>query len=830
MGLTVFLKATREVPVNINMYSYNFPVKQIHHETELLFCLYGEFDITIGDQSSHMIPEDICLINSNELHYIYGLDSAALSISFPLDQIPGFQYHHPRFLLNSCGHTDSPRYDAVRHLVAQLVQANMAGEDPLGTMSVLYSLLRLLEDEFKNIPYTDVLNTGATSPLISQASDYLYDHFRENLSLSDLAQQLNVSAQYLSSLFRRQLGQTFTAYYNDIRLSNAMHDMLTSPASLENIALGNGFSDIRAFTAAFRKKYGDLPSRYRRQHRMAAEPVPGGKVPPPEEQLESLARYLHAVQGGDRGKLSGADSEKIFDAGRVNFQSEGIALKHNFKTMLCVGSARQFLYADIQDMVRRVQDEIGYRYVKFHGILSDEMMVYDEDADGNPFYSFVLIDKVLDFLRSVGLKPLVQLSFMPVKLASEPARLVDHGSYNTSPPKSMSRWAELVRALVTHMIRRFGREEVLTWLFCVWNEADSPSNMFGWEDEYLFREFYRRTYATVKEIDPALPFGTPSLLVNPDRPDSWTGRFLQYCSEYNCMPDFLNVHYYDNNFQAGFSEPSGDGSEHSLAQQARTAPLAEDPFSFNRFIDNFKQTARQYRLQNIPIYLTEWNLTVSHRDPVNDTCFKACYLTKNLLQNYDRLASYGYWCLSDFHEEMLIPDALFHGGLGLFTYNGIPKAHYHAFRFLGKLGDVLLATAYGYMVTRKGDGIVMILYNYEHYSRLYARRISFGEGAGDRYAGFANMTGARFTMHLERFPAAGCYIREHVINKDSGSSFDAWTRMGSPTLENAEDYRLLKDASSPALYLRREKVTDGCLSYSAELKPLEVRLVEIHPA
>ena len=841
---TIILKATEEVPINVTIHSYDFTVQQYHKETELLFCLNGEFDLVISDRTYHMIPEDICLINRNEVHYVSSNSfGSALSVTFPLDAIPGFYNHHPRFRLSSCGNTHSHKYDYVRALIARLVKVNIAGEDPLTSMSILYALLHHLDDQFKVPPEENEFSSSGNSSLIIRAMDYLQTHYKENLSLSDLADAMHVSVPYMSSCFDKHLGTTFLKYYNDLRLNRAVHDMLITTDSLEEIAARSGFGEVRAFTAAFKKRYNTLPSKYRRENRLAGAVPPGQKISsggtePAEplsqdslydDDLASLSKYLSVGDDGTQDSRLISRDIKVYDAGTLDFQQEGVPLKHTFKNMLCVGSARQLLYADVQDLVRRVQNEIGYKYVKFHGILSDEMMVYDETPDGTPSYSFVMIDKVMDFLMSVNLRPLVQLSFMPIKLASDPERLIDSFHFNTSPPKSMTKWANLVEAVVSHLITRYGIEEVSGWLFCVWNEPDSTVEMFGWEDEYLFREFYRRTYATVKGISQRLRFGTPSLLVSPESTDSWTGRFLGYCKTYECQPDFLNVHYYDNNFEAMLRDKATHDETFSISNQSRHTPLTEDPFAFDKFINELKKSARKFNMKHLPVYLTEWNLTVSHRDPINDTCFKSCYLTKNLLQNYDRINSFGYWCLTDFHEEMPVPDSLYHGGLGMFTYNKIPKAHYHAFRLLAKVGDDMLQNAYGYFITRKDNGLVMVLYNYEHYSKMFAKGIMYDADASNRYEGFVDKRDAKFSVHIEKFPTTHCAIREHVINQDYGSSYDAWFRMGGGALHTAEDYRILDELSNPMVSVRETRVRNGELDYSAVLKPLEVRLVEIFP-
>lgn len=93
--------------------------------------------------------------------------------------------------------------------------------------------------------------------------------------------------------------------------------------------------------------------------------------------------------------------------------------------------------------------------------------------------------------------------------------------------------------------------------------------------------------------------------------------------------------------------------------------------SFTEFIDRLKQRLEESKFDSLPVYLTEWNSTVSHKDLMSDTCFKSAYIIKNLTENYDRLDAFGYWLLTDLHEENLLPQQLFHGGLGLFTYNNI---------------------------------------------------------------------------------------------------------------------------------------------------------------
>ncbi len=822
--LIQILQSTQAVPLSITFIQMDGSVNECHPHLEILFCLSGTSDIIVDGVVYNMQAEDVILINTGSVHSINSYNSSALSIAFPPEVVAAVTPEEPWFNLNSVGNTESPHYDLVRHYLAALVKLNSGSQKPYATLGVFYQLLHLLTEQFRSaIPPGK--KTRSSNDTVLYVMNYIQTHYKEHLTLSDLAEKFNISAPYLSACFEKQLNTTFMAYYTEIRLNQAVHRMLITEDTIETIALECGFRNVRSYTESFKKAYGMLPSEYRLKNR--------DNLSRPEQpdmfstlDLNRLARYLDMDKtGGQQIWPERTVSTISLDAGTVDLGSTGRRLTHTFRKFCCVGSARQFLYADVQQMLKRLQSEIGYEYVKFHGILSDEMMVYDEDASGNPLYSFVLVDKVLDFVQSVHLKPLMQLSFMPVKLASDPQKNIDFGHFNTSPPRDLFRWCNLVEALVKHCISRYGLETVRSWLFCVWNEPDSSESLFGWNNEEQFFDFYRRTLNTVKNVDSQLVFGSPSLLFLAEE-GAWASRFIDFCRKNACMPDFLNTHYYDNSFPDFAPGQKMEMSEELLLQ---SAPLQADPYAFNRYISKVKERVASFSEKHLPIYVTEWNLTVSHRDPINDTCFKAVYLAKNLLQNYDSLDSFGYWTLTDFHEEMQLSQDLFHGGLGLFTYNGIAKAHYSVFRFVSHLGDTLLSEGNGWFITRRGDGVALILYNYEHYSKLFSSGILSQRDVHNRYAPFIDQKKAVFRMKLEHIPTERCSIKEMYVNRNYGSSYDAWVRMGAQPLETQEEYDFLDEQSHPAFYLHHENVHNGVLEFETSLDNLEVRYVEITP-
>ncbi len=115
----------------------------------------------------------------------------------------------------------------------------------------------------------------------------------------------------------------------------------------------------------------------------------------------------------------------------------------------------------------------GFEYVRFHAIFHDEAGFYDEDSAGKPVYNFSYVDQIYDGLLENHVRPFIELSFTPKKLASDPNAL--HAFWykqNVSPPKDWGKWERLVENFTRHLVERYGVDEVAQWYFEVWNEPN----------------------------------------------------------------------------------------------------------------------------------------------------------------------------------------------------------------------------------------------------------------------------------------------------------------------------------------------------------------------
>ena len=184
------------------------------------------------------------------------------------------------------------------------------------------------------------------------------------------------------------------------------------------------------------------------------------------------------------------------------------SLPHFWEHTIGSGHAPLALRADWQTQMRRSHDELGFGHVRFHGLLCDDMGTLVSEGD-QFFYSFFNADQIFDFLLSIGMKPFVELSFMPGTLASGD-KTVFHYRANVTPPRDYVQWATLIRKLVAHWVERYGVAEVRQWFFEVWNEPNLDVFGSGRQDEYFM--LYRYTVEAIKSIDGALDRGLHRVL------------------------------------------------------------------------------------------------------------------------------------------------------------------------------------------------------------------------------------------------------------------------------------------------------------------------------
>lgn len=317
------------------------------------------------------------------------------------------------------------------------------------------------------------------------------------------------------------------------------------------------------------------------------------------------------------------------------------------------------LRADWQRQLARCREELGFRHVRFHGLLSDDMGTLT-CQENKLLDSFFNADSILDYLLSIGMRPFVELSFMPTALSSG-EKTVFHYKGNVMPPKDDKEWRKFIGRLVSHWTRRYGVREVREWFFEVWNEPNLKSFWTGTRKDYF--RLYRVTAEAIKEVDGALKVGGPATAKN-----AWIKEFLDFCESQRLPADFVSTHHYPTD---AFGKP-GDDTETQLAKSRRSV-LREQA-----------QDAKR-RARGRPLYYTEWNSSSNPRDPLHDEPYAAAFAVKTVMEAAGLVEGYSFWTFTDIFEENYFSSAPFHGGFGLLNIHGIPKPTYRAFELLRQL-------------------------------------------------------------------------------------------------------------------------------------------------
>ncbi|MGH8402289.1 MAG: GH39 family glycosyl hydrolase, partial [Gammaproteobacteria bacterium] len=300
-----------------------------------------------------------------------------------------------------------------------------------------------------------------------------------------------------------------------------------------------------------------------------------------------------------------------------NLDAKGKPLNHVWSHTIGSGHAEETLRADWQVQMRRAHDELGCEYVRFHAILDDDMAVALDEMNAMQ-YGFHNADLIFDFLTSVGMRPFVELSFMPSALSSGNQTVFNYRG-NITPPKDYNKWSKLIDILVRHWVSRYGIDEVRKWFFEVWNEPNLGAFWTGGQAGYF--ELYRHTASIIKAVDPALRVGGPATAN-----DEWIGDFMAFCRREKLPFDFISTHHYPTD---ALGKP-GDDTETQLSLASRDVLPAR-----------VKKVCTE--AGSVPVYYTEWCSSSNPFFHRHDEPYAAAFLVKNFIDVADMVKAYSWW-------------------------------------------------------------------------------------------------------------------------------------------------------------------------------------------
>ena len=462
----------------------------------------------------------------------------------------------------------------------------------------------------------------------------------------------------------------------------------------------------------------------------------------------------------------------------------------------CVGSGRMSLALrqDYLDSLSLVQSEIGFGHIRGHGLLSDDMGIYTEyqwDGRGHVQYAFGYLDMVVDAYLARGIRPFLELGFMPSALASG-TQTVFWWRGNVTPPKDDGRWVDLIRTLLTHLVERYGVDEVRSWPIEMWNEPNLAAFWQG-ADQAGYFHLYELSARAVKEVDAQLQIGGPAICGGGE---SWVTDFLQYCQRQHVPVDFVSRHAYS-------------AREATLIPFGSYQELA-DPTSLLADFASARTDCQANGRSDLPVHITEFNTSYRPDNPVHDTCYNAAYLGRILSEGGAYADSFSYWTFCDMFEEAGVPKALFHGGFGLLTHHQIKKPTFHLFAFFARLGDEILYRDERCHVRRQSDGGIGV--------------VAWNPAAAD--TGTSRLP---IDLGLPVEHAGVVFWQRSSVDEQHGNPRAAWVAMGRPREPSPSQLALLRELAEPRRSFGTLPVEHGMVHLRLELSRNEITLIELSP-
>lgn len=827
------------LPVHMFLHSTHQVPNHWHDSIEILFVLKGKLELYTKDRFRELNEEDLFLINANEIHAIKAEENnLVLALQIPVSYLLLIEPQIERMLFDcnssAASYEEQSKFDELRTLLAEMMLLH--NKRPQGyhlrIQSCLLNLTYLLMQGFREQDQSPEKHDDKHRERLLRITSYVKENYNRAINIQQLALQEYLTVPYLSRFFKEYMGTSFTKYVNAVRLDKAVKDLTLTNLSITQIAHDHGFPNLKSFNAVFKEFYRQTPGEYRKTVLDGRSSFQKSSVAQfnyfdmnPTQAFESLFKYL------PNKNLSATSNLPV--ALHIHKQTHEISVKsnqskelaHTWKKLMTVGKAKEVLFAEVQRHIKQMQQEIGFQYIRFHGIFDDEMMIYGENERGDVSLNFAYSDSLFDFLLCSGLKPFLELSFLPRQLAGEGATSVFYKKSLVGSPKDLGKWNQMIHQFITHYIHRYGIHEVRQWYFEVWNE---PEIHIFWPDTYeAYCELFISTFQTIKSIDSELRVGGPGVLSLTLMQSDWLTRFMNDVCRRGVKPDFISFHSYPYDESLRSTQVIQVDYEENPDVWFQTIELSADTEYLSRVIIKLKKTVSEAMGSDVPeLHMTEWNATGSHRDLVNDTCFKAAYIVKNVLENMDGLHSFGYWTATDLLEEFKMSSETFHGGLGLMTYNGIPKPSFYAFKLLAKLDRQFIHQGKGYYITSSDMGLQVLMYAYAHIDSLYQKGDASLINRTNRYDVFEEGGDIELTLELTDIQPGSYTIKRHTINRQNGSVFDLWVRMGAPHPIDADTLNYLKQASCPQLTFEQVEIT-STYSLISKLSPHEVQLVEL---
>ena len=781
-----------------------------HQEVELVYVMEGELRLYVMEREYHLKRGDICVINSNEEHRIETqgeITTAHLFITYSL--IRSVYNGVSSFFFCNSTSEDDERYEKLRELLNQLLKRKMFCEKEAEEeqheyeyLSVFYKVLGYLTSNFIKKAKTDAgMSMQQKSQMRTlQINEYIMNNYNQPISLKSLADTLYLSEGYLSRYFKKIYNMSFSAYLRQVRLSHAMSELLYTDKAILQIALDNGFSSISFFNKVFKEEYGKSPSHIRNSAK---------EMEKKEEDMDSLVlnqkleKFIYSMEEEQESKKRAKIIRKTFQV------EDGEKIPQFWNTAINIGQASDLQNHEVRKQILRMKDSMHFRYIRFWSLFSDRMIMRNDEEIGQ--YNFTKLDNILDFLVENGLKPFFDMEEKIKRVNRTDKDFLLYEEKNNKVD-SLQIWEEFIRQWIMHLVRRYGIEEVNTWKMEVIFDGYC---LKGIDPTDSFFQIFKCTYSIIKKHAPHMEIGGCGFF--PDYLCHLEKRGMNFWEEWirrAPLPDFFSFMIY-----AYEADPEG---------KERFGKKSEDPDYLKNSIRKIRAELIQHGLSGQKIYITEWNLTVSDRNKLNDHCFHGAYVMKNIIDVFGEIDMLCYFTGTDIYTEYYDTVWLMHGGEGLLTRDGIAKPSGFAFRFLKKLKPYFIdKTENCLLTTDRRNQYSLVCHNMKNLNYMYYLQSEETLEWDKLWKNFDEWNPLTLKLCIKGVENGNYQMTIQKINEKSGSIQDIWADLEYIQDLSDSEIKYLHRATVPRMIIRKFCVEDECIEIELRMRPNEIGYINL---
>ncbi|BCP60468.1 GH39 family glycosyl hydrolase [Streptococcus parasuis] len=797
-------------------FSQNSEDKLHQHENfELLYVLQGVAEVSVGEEHYKLSAKDFIIINYNRQH-AYSLSDRGLVVRILISYSKMKQFINNDTILFWCNSTveDSKRYDEVRQILNKILNYIIIDgmHESLSRTSLYYQLLDSLIKNFlltaDDVRYR-VKNDSETDRM-QEIFQYIRSNYRQTITLQDLADHFFLSTTYLSKYIKQECQVGFVEILNNVRLSHALVDLLHSDSSILKIALDNGFASVAAFNKVFKEIHNTTPSKFRKEKR--SDVVNNRKEDSNQSELiKKVGNFLLDIDD----KLDEAEATSSNVVIHPDALPHG-KWSHSFTDLMNIGGAFDLTRADIQEQILIMKRELGVKYIRFWDIYSPRLHINIHSVEEG--INFSRLDNAIDFLVKNDLIPFIELGFKPHRLmkTANLSLLEEERENQFASLKEMSQFFE---AFIKHYVKRYGYDEVEKWCFEYWRKL----NVKVENGEYV-RDFhsdkledYFQEFATIscaiKSILPEAKVGGGGFPVQHYGKNGLRELLLKWRDEQS-QPSFLSFTTYPYQIE----QDQNTYYERRISNQ----------HFINNFLNDVHRAIAEVKFLKVPIYVSEYGLTLSARNPINDHVLKGAFLVQSAFEASNRADLFGYYVGTDLYNEFTDSSSLLFGSSGVFSKTGIRKPSYFALEFLNQLFSDIIYHNNDCMITRNRTNEYRLLcHNLKDLSASYYLMDEDQITLDNLPYLFENNDNKDFHFTFSDISNGSYIIKSKFVNEDYGSIQNEWRNYYSVSDFKLDELDYFNRISTPRLDYTKVIVNDGQLDFNILLKPNEIRLIEI---